>query len=113
MSLLSRGIAHVSFKGGGICLPARSPYDRQLLAEQVTTQSRSKGMVQVLLDDDRWMVHTHIGSGPVHCVQCGRRSSSVCYSESHSGAFCVACAVGHERSGSVSSEDLRRRAAGS
>jgi|JRYF01.1.fsa_nt_gb hypothetical protein len=112
MSLLSRGIAHVSFKGGGICVPARSPYDRQLLAEQVMSQCRSKGTVQVLLDDDRWMVHTHIGAGPVYCVQCGRRSNSVCYSESHNGTFCVACAVG-EQTKATPPADLARREADS
>lgn len=97
MNLLSKGIAHVSFKGGGMCLPARNPYDRQMLAEQVTSRARAMGMVQVLLDDDRWMVHTRIGSGGAHCARCGRWSTSVCHSDSHDGTYCVVCAVGNSR----------------
>ncbi len=78
-----------------MCLPARNPYDRQMLAEQVTVHARSKGLVQVLVDDDRWMVHTHVGAGGARCIQCDRWSTSLCYSENHKGAYCVRCAVGN------------------
>ena len=91
----SKGIAHISYKGGGLCLPARSPYDRELLAEEVLRESHLHDMVQVLLDDDRWLVHRLSRRTRVYCVQCGRSTSSVCRSGARGAAqFCIGCAVG-------------------
>lgn len=53
MQALSKGIVHISFAGGGLFLPARSPYDRQMLVEHVTDRVRCKGHLQVLTDDER------------------------------------------------------------
>lgn len=92
---MTRGIAHVSFVGGGIFLPARSPYDRQLLAEHVQSRVRAKGKVQVLVDDQRWMVHRGPGSGLICCSQCGGTVNSACYLGAGSGTpYCLACAFG-------------------
>lgn len=92
---LAQGIAHVSFAGGGIFLPARDPYDRQTLIEHVTQRVRAKGRVQVLVDDYRWMVQ----AGPAHraatCAACGQAVDAACYSSMSNGAaYCVHCALG-------------------
>ncbi|MBI3782146.1 MAG: hypothetical protein HY270_01975 [Deltaproteobacteria bacterium] len=90
---LSPGVAHVSYKGGGLCLPARSPYDRQLLAEQVVYCTRTKGMVQVLVNDDRWLVH--LPTGPRGgCVECGQRMDTAWHAPALGDvAYCSRCAL--------------------
>ncbi len=93
----SRGIAQVSYKGGSLYLPARSPYDRELLAEEVLRESHLHGAVQILLDDARWLVHRIEYHTGVSCAQCGQPMDSACHSESHGEAlFCVGCALGDE-----------------
>ena len=92
---MTRGIAHVSFAGGGFFLPARSPYDRQLLAEHVQSRVRAKGKVQVLIDDQRWMVRRRGSSGLADCSQCGGAVNSACYLGIGSGTpYCLTCAFG-------------------
>jgi late competence protein required for DNA uptake (superfamily II DNA/RNA helicase) len=95
MSVLSKAIAHVSFPGGGMFLPARSPYDRQILVEHIADRVRSKGHVQVLLDEQRWMVHLNRGAGRTCCSHCGDTGDSACYRTPEDGvAYCLTCALG-------------------
>ncbi len=97
MKVLTEGIAHVSFPGGGIFLPARSPYDRQLLAEHVVHRVRAKGQVQVLVDDRRWMVCLNRSASTAGCMGCGGGLQSACYSSAGGDlAYCVRCAFGSE-----------------
>src|SRR5437879_780667 len=79
MTGIAKGVAHVSFPGGGMFVPARSPYDRELLAEHVIDRVRLKGNVQVLVDDERWLVHFLRGKGTVDCWRCGGAVDSICY----------------------------------
>jgi hypothetical protein len=89
------GIAHVSFSGGGIFLPARNPYDRQMLMEHIADRVRMKGQVQVLLDNQRWIVHRRRGPLSVCCAGCGESVDSACYSSASGDVgFCVRCAFG-------------------
>ncbi len=76
---MTKGIAHVSFSGGGMFVPARNPYDRQLLAEHVLSRVRAKGQVQVLLDNQRWMVDRSPGRRSICCSRCGIAVDSACY----------------------------------
>jgi hypothetical protein len=86
------GIAHVSFPGGGMFLPARNRYDRQILIEHIADRARAKGQVQVLVDDLRWMVHL---PATAHCSACGCTVDSACYSTAHHDeAYCLGCAFG-------------------
>jgi hypothetical protein len=107
---LSEGIAHLSFRGGGFFLPARSPYDRQLLVEHVATRVRITGQVQVLLGDQRWLVHAARGTLKASCAVCGYAVDSACYSSSAGdAAHCVKCAFGdHTRRAPLYREPLRR-----
>jgi hypothetical protein len=90
---MTNGIAHVSFAGGGMFVPARSPYDRQLLMESILTRARVKGQVQVLLDGQRWMVYGRVRTGAVCCAQCGFAVDSACYLVPRDGTpYCVSCA---------------------
>lgn len=88
----------MSFRGGGLFLPARSPYDRQLLVEHVLSRVRAAGQVQVLLDDQRWMVHRHRGQSATCCARCGAWVDSACYAGARLGQpYCVRCALGVPR----------------
>ena len=79
MTLLSQGIAHVSFLGGGLFLPARNAYDRQTLAEHVAARARANGTVQVVLNDERWLVCSIRGRSDGDCSGCNRALEVVCH----------------------------------
>ena len=92
----SEDIALVSYRGGTFCLPARSPYDRDLLAEEVLRECHLHDTVQVLLNDERWLVRRLGQSRRVACAQCCRLTGATCHSAARGTAsFCVGCAVGH------------------
>jgi hypothetical protein len=95
MNAIAEGIAHISFAGGGMFLPARNPCDRQKLAEHVGERARTKGQVQVLMGDQRWMVRRPCAAAPVRCTLCGMGSTTACYSRAGEDiCYCVACALG-------------------
>lgn len=50
------GAVHVTFAGGGIVLPAREPYDRELLVEHVAERVRWNGVVRVAIHGRTWSV---------------------------------------------------------
>jgi len=112
MYALAKGIAHVSFSGGGIVFPARTAYDRQVIAEQVAAHARKKGRVQLLLEGDRWLVHGQLPhTSPLRCTGCGRRVQPVCYrSGEGEAAYCLSCALGDELGASASDNPRIRRA---
>jgi hypothetical protein len=91
---LARGIAHVSFAGGGTFLPARSPYDRQLLAEHVSERVRTKGQVQVLMGDHLWMVLRNRSAAGTRCPRCGVAVTAACYFRGCGDVgYCITCAL--------------------
>ncbi len=90
---MSKGIAHVSFPGGGFFLPARSTQDRQMLVQQVTDRLRTSGHVQVLVDDRRWLVRCEPGWSC--CRRCGGALPLACYSAADGAApLCLWCTFG-------------------
>ncbi len=112
MSVLPKAIAHVSFPGGGMFLPARSPYDRQMLIEHIAYRVRSKGRVQVLLDEQRWMVQFNRGTSRLHCSSCDDAVDSTCHRAADDGvAYCLSCALG-SASGLIPSFHVPHRHAG-
>jgi hypothetical protein len=95
MMELARGIAHVSFVGGGVFLPARDPYDRQILIEEVRQRVRAKGRVQVLVDNHRWLVQPGPTNRTATCAGCSEALGAACYSGmSTDTAYCALCALG-------------------
>ena len=96
MMALPNGIAHVSYHGGGMFLPARTPYERQMLIEHVVDRARTRGQVQVLVDEQRWLVHAKRGRLSVCCERCSSAVEAACYSQgSGNDAYCVRCALGN------------------
>jgi hypothetical protein len=96
MNAMAKGIAHVSFAGGGFFLPARNPYDRQVLVEHVSETVRTKGRVQVLMADQLWTVHRNRGSNTTPCVRCGQAAPTVCHFGGREACYCVTCALGQD-----------------
>ena len=92
MNGVANGIAHVSSRGGGLFLPARTPYDRQLLAEHVAARVRSSGQVQVLLEGQRWLVSRSSRRGSGRCGRCGVGVITIC-SAAGGDAWCLTCAL--------------------
>jgi hypothetical protein len=94
MTTLVKGVAHVSFVGGGTFLPARNPDDRQTLVEYVADRVRATGQVQVLVDGQRWLVEPHRPSaGP--CAACRNSLDCPCFAGADRGAACcLQCAFG-------------------
>lgn len=96
---LAQGIAHLSFAGAGFFVPARSPYDRQLLADLVLDRVRVKVNVQVLVDGQRWLVQPFRDGNMAGCHRCGSTMDSVCCRSANRAArYCVACAFTTDRS---------------
>jgi len=96
MQNLPSGIAHISFAGGSTFVPARSPYDRELLVENVLDRVRVKGRVQVLVSNERWLVCRTRGG--CQCAACGGGTDAPCYrTGAAESALCALCAFGDRR----------------
>ena len=97
-AILAPGIAHVSFPGGGTFLPARTPYDLQVLAEHVADRARTNGQAQVLIKDQRWTARVGLIMPLPGCAGCGKSLSVACCSNGPEGLlYCVKCAFEHSR----------------
>jgi len=95
---LAPGIAHVSFPGGGTFLPARTPYDLQVLAEHVADGVRTNGQAQVLIKNQRWTARVGLIPPLPGCAGCGNSLSVACCSNAPEGLlYCVKCAFAHSR----------------
>jgi hypothetical protein len=94
MNGLLDGIAHLSFLGGGTFLPARTPYDRQILLEHVGDRVRAKGRVQLLIDGRRWIVCPNDCGSAARCVRCNAHLGVACCAIAGDAAIhCLCCAV--------------------
>ena len=49
-------IAHLSFRGGGLILPAQTPYERELLVESVEASTKRHGSILLELNGRRWSI---------------------------------------------------------
>lgn len=94
MMATANGIAHLSFLGGALFLPVRTPYDRQLLAEYAAERAHAKGRVQILVNGQRWLVQLKRDAVSVGCHGCGDRVDSTRYSVADDGEiYCAKCAL--------------------
>jgi len=94
MTALPHGIAHVSSAGAGAFLPARSPSDWQSLIENLVARARANGLVQVLVDNERWILGAVEERDRSGCCRCGATLESACCSATEEGAaYCLSCVV--------------------
>lgn len=87
-------IAHIVFAGGGLFLPARTPYDRQLLREHVRDTVHHKLQMQLNVDDRTWRVELPDDQRTAVCDRCGRPiNHAACRRSDAPSGYCIACAV--------------------
>ncbi len=91
---MARQIAHIVFPDGGLIVPARTPYDRQLLQEHVLASVHHRQPLRVNVGRDAWVVKRADAEHPMVCGSCDRRiNHAVCHESGGPVPFCVACAL--------------------
>jgi hypothetical protein len=80
--------AHLIFRGGGMFLPANTPYERELLIECVESTSKRYGQLRLEIDGRRWSIHRAMTPLPV-CEACSRWPQDLDYPGGGSGALAV------------------------
>ena len=84
-------VAHVSYLGGGIFLPDHGPGNRHTIIEYVTRLIRSKKKVQILLDNERWLVQS---GRHVCCAGCQLATDTSCREATNEAEiYCLRCAL--------------------
>jgi hypothetical protein len=88
-------VAHISYAGGGVFLPDHDPGDRHTLAEYVERLVNSKHKVQILLDNQRWLVQS---GEHACCASCDRATETACREANDAGdLYCLRCALSASR----------------
>lgn len=85
-----KGIAQISFQGGGLFLPAKTPYERELLLEHAKMCTRRHGRVRLALNQHEWTV-TRTEDDEEQCSSCGRPLDSLKYAYAGRN-LCTQCA---------------------
>ena len=90
---MAAATAEIHFGGGGLVIPASSPYERQQLIEYVQSCVRSRGAVRVRVDHAIWLVESPALQRLV-CGACAQRITRVaCRRSTKRGIVnCAACA---------------------
>jgi hypothetical protein len=89
---LAKGIARISFPGGGTVLPAENAYDWEILMEYVADNARTSGQVEIRVDDQRWLVRCIRGPSEAGCSRCGHFLYAACCSARNAEtSYCVKC----------------------
>ncbi len=84
------GMAHVSFEGGGLIVPAQTPYERQLLCEHAEASTRQHGSVQLSLNGRLWTLSLNAGAREV-CATCAWSLGNLSY-RFDGQTLCARCA---------------------
>jgi hypothetical protein len=88
-------VAHVSYLGGGVFLPDHGPGDRHTIMEYVERLASSKREVQILLDNQRWLVHS---GEHTCCAGCDLATQTTCRDADNGGrCYCLRCALSAAR----------------
>lgn len=85
-----KGVAHVSFEGGGLIVPAHTPYQRELLFEHVEASTKRRGDVQLRLNGRHWTISSSATPLEV-CTGCPRSLDKLTY-RFDAQALCGHCA---------------------
>jgi hypothetical protein len=86
--------ALITFVGGGLLLPARTPYDRQVLREHVLNRARNVEQLQVKVGRKTWLVDRPHEQRPLVCGLCKRQLTvAALHAPPSENVYCVACAL--------------------
>jgi hypothetical protein len=73
-----KSVAHISFEGGGLIVPAQTPYERELLFEHVEVSTKRHGCVQLDVNRAHWTISLRNGDREA-CAACSRCLDSLIY----------------------------------
>jgi hypothetical protein len=71
-------IAHISFHGGGLVLPAQTPYERELLMDHIEFAAKGKASIELDLDGRQWTVSSNSRRQEV-CTSCDRQPGQLSF----------------------------------
>ena len=83
-------MARITFENGGFISPAKTPYDRQLLFEQVAQYTRRRGHIRLDLDREEWSVALANAQSRL-CAVCGQQPDNLAYVQ-RERTLCHPCA---------------------
>jgi hypothetical protein len=87
-----KGVARISFQGGALFLPVKTPYDREVLFEHLDLYAKRHGAVRVELNRREWTVKRSNGEESVTCEVCDRRLDFLTYALLGGRTLCAFCA---------------------
>jgi hypothetical protein len=73
-----RSVAHISFEGGGLIVPAQTPYERELLFEHLEISAKRHGCVRLDVNRAHWTISLRDGDQEA-CALCRRGLGSLIY----------------------------------
>lgn len=74
-------VAMIALDGRGMILPAKTPYDRELLFEHVSSLAKRYGQVHLTVRGGRWTVAAAAeGNSPATCDRCAYPVRRLVYS---------------------------------
>jgi hypothetical protein len=104
-----RLIAHITYPGGALVLPAHDPYDRQLVLQQAEACARRYGAVGLEVGGKQVRIHRTVADAA--CDLCSRPCAALSFAMD-GGRLCTRC-VRQRIDGVIarSSEEIRQPAA--
>ena len=84
-----KGMAQIFFAGGGLIVPAKTPYERELLFQHVEAYTQRYGRVGLTLNRRQWNVSSGAEQRP--CAVCKRQVTGIVYSRTDR-MVCAQCA---------------------
>ena len=84
-----KNVAQLFFQGGGLILPAQTPYEREFLVEHLESSTRRHGSVRLVFNREQWTV-TVDSECTQACDTCSRKPSDLTY-RSESSTLCGPC----------------------
>jgi predicted RecB family nuclease len=85
-----KGIAHISFEGGAFFMPAKTPYEREVLFDFLNQTTKRHGRARLALNHHGWTVNSQ-GYERQRCASCHRWPQGVTYSRGRR-TLCLRCA---------------------
>jgi hypothetical protein len=73
-----KGLAHISFPGGGLIVAAQTPYERELLFEHVELSTKRYGRVRLDLSRQHWTISLKNGESAA-CASCSQCVDNLAY----------------------------------
>jgi len=81
--------AHITFTGGGLILPAHTPYDRQIIFEHVEAAAKHHELLGLRANGHYWSI-SHNTARLELCAPCSRGVHALAY-RSNGQNFCGRC----------------------